>query len=100
MHSTLVKAALIILVGALPWIGAMADTVRIPVGQDTDAWRGDMPARGATKARVEAQFGAPTSVEGPNGEPPIYFWEYPHFTVYFESDYVIHAVVKQRQKTE
>ena len=70
-----------------------ADEVKIPVG--SQATMGvDTPAHGMTKNQVEASFGPPDSRQGPIGDPPIYFWEYPDFTVYFESDRVIHTVSK------
>lgn len=75
---------------------AHAEDIRIPIGQGTEAWQGETPRRGLSKALVESQFGSPDSIRGPNGEPPIYYWEYPDFTVYFESDHVIHSVVKHR----
>ena len=74
----------------------LAEEVRIPLGQQnaTPEWRTTQPARGATKAQIEALYGQPDSRNGPTGDPPIYYWEYPDFTVYFEGDYVIHAVSK------
>lgn len=56
----------------------------------------DRPPRGLTKAQVEHRYGAPISRHGPTGEPAIYFWEYDGFTVYFENDYVLHAVSKKK----
>ena len=75
---------------------AVAEDIRVPLGQQdaTPEWRTQQPARGLTKAQIEAQYGAPESRNGPTGDPPIYYWEYPDFTVYFEGDYVIHAVSK------
>lgn len=52
-----------------------------------------VPARGTTKSKVEAQFGTPQDRTTPVGKPPITRWEYPGFTVYFEHDHVVHAVV-------
>lgn len=54
----------------------------------------ERPSRGLTKAQVEHRFGAPVSRHGPTGDPAIYFWEYQNFTVYFENNYVLHAVSK------
>ncbi len=73
-----------------------ADEVRIPMGQQnaTPEWRTQQPVRGSTKAQIESQYGIPDSKNGPTGDPPIYYWEYADFTVYFEGDYVIHAVSK------
>lgn len=75
---------------------AIAEEVRIPLGQQnaTPEWRTQQPARGSTKAQIEAQYGQPDSRNGPTGDPPIYYWEYPDFTVYFEGEHVIHAVSK------
>ncbi len=53
------------------------------------------PVRGTSMERVQADFGAPTSQQAAVGEPPISSWDYPGFTVYFEYDLVIHAVVNQ-----
>lgn len=51
------------------------------------------PHRGITMAQVEAQFGAPASKHEAVGQPPITRWDYPQFSVYFEHDRVLHAVV-------
>lgn len=74
----------------------IAEEIRVPLGQQnaTPEWRTQQPQRGSTKAQIEAQYGAPDTRNGPNGDPPIYYWEYTDFTVYFEGDYVIHAVSK------
>ncbi len=51
------------------------------------------PARGMTMHAVEAKFGAPQERHPAVGEPPISRWDYPGFSVFFEKDRVIHAVV-------
>ena len=51
------------------------------------------PARGTTMHSVEAKFGAPAQRHEAVGEPPISRWDYQGFTVFFERDRVIHAVV-------
>lgn len=81
---------------ALCSFATQAEQVRLPIGHQSQSWDGELPLRGSTKTQVESQFGNPQSSEGPTGEPPIYFWEYPDFTVYFEADHVIHSVVKKR----
>ncbi len=53
----------------------------------------ETPRRGMSMAAVEARFGAPRSRIAAVGEPPIARWEYDGFTVYFERDRVLHAVV-------
>jgi hypothetical protein len=57
--------------------------------------------RGRTKAQVRARLGAPTeelpAVGGDRPRhPPITRWVYPGFTVYFERDRALHAVVNRR----
>jgi hypothetical protein len=51
------------------------------------------PARGMSMRDVEAKFGAPATRTEAVGQPPITRWDYPAFSVYFERDRVIHAVV-------
>jgi len=73
--------------------GANAQTgqgATISAGED-----GSRPTRGTTQAQVEAKFGSPVSKKGAVGDPPISSWEYQSFTVYFEYDRVIHAVLKR-----
>ena len=51
------------------------------------------PRNGQNKENVEAQFGAPIERVNAIGEPPISKWIYQDFTVYFEHDTVLHAVL-------
>ena len=51
------------------------------------------PTRGMTMHAVEEKFGAPATRSEAVGQPPITRWDYPGFSVYFEKDRVIHAVV-------
>jgi hypothetical protein len=72
---------------------ANADTLKtsgISAGED-----GSRPMRGITQAQVEAKYGSPVSKKAAIGDPPISSWEYQNFTVYFEHDRVIHAVLKR-----
>lgn len=41
---------------------------------------------------VRRRFGEPIRRSAPIGQPPITQWVYPDFIVYFEHQYVIHAV--------
>ncbi len=64
-----------------------------------------LPARGMTMARVEQQYGAPRDKLAPAGgdapqHPVINRWVYDRFTVYFEKDRVIDAVVNKASPTE
>ena len=68
-----------------------ADTVRIPVGQQT-AWEQDVPRMGMKKADVERRYGSPEGRREPVGEPPISRWDYSNYSVYFEGNTVLHTV--------
>lgn len=73
---------------------AQADTLLVENVRSATASQMEKPARGISKAQVEARFGSPLAMIAAVGEPPISRWEYAGFVVYFEHDHVIHAVVK------
>lgn len=54
-----------------------------------------LPGRGMKKEDVEKRFGAPIEKIEAVGKPPISRWIYQDFTVFFEGDYVLHAVLKE-----
>ncbi|MGD8742326.1 MAG: hypothetical protein PVH46_02800 [Granulosicoccaceae bacterium] len=56
----------------------------------------ERPQRGMTMSAVEQQYGKPETVVDAVGEPPITRWVYDNFTVYFEHNRVIHAVVHRK----
>ncbi len=75
-----------------------ADTLRM---ESAPASAAAPEVRGRTKAQIRAQLGAPTEELPPVGgdrprHPPITRWVYPGFTVYFERDRALHAVVNRR----
>lgn len=96
---TLLPAATVSIFIAITANTAIAEQVRIPIGEQSDVANVAKPAHGRTKAQVVSDFGEPSSKRGPVGDPAIYFWEYDAFTVYFEDDRVIHAVSKYKSKT-
>lgn len=51
------------------------------------------PLNGQEKQRVESNYGTPLQKISAVGEPPISKWVYQDFTVYFEYDLVLHAVL-------
>ena len=55
---------------------------------------GATPTRGALMSQVQAKFGTPAEIHGAVGNPPITRWDYPGFSVFFEHQHVIHAVLK------
>ena len=75
----------------------LADEIKIPIGtQNPQLQPLERPLQGATQVQVKQQFGAPIRVISAPGTPAIVRWEYAEFTVYFESDRVIHSVLKAR----
>lgn len=59
-----------------------------------------LPSKGSTMEQVESQYGAPTEKKPAVGQPPITRWMYPAFTVYFEYNHVINAVVNKSSPLE
>ena len=52
-----------------------------------------LPGRAMSMEMVQNRFGEALDKSPTVGDPPITKWTYPNFTVYFESEFVIHAVV-------
>jgi hypothetical protein len=73
---------------------ARADTLLID-GVESDAQSASTrPKSGMTMTAVESTYGAPAQRHAAVGQPPITRWDYAGFSVYFENDRVIHAVVR------
>ncbi len=51
------------------------------------------PRNGLTMSQVRQQYGNPTAEVPAVGDPPISRWEYDSFSVYFEHDLALHAVI-------
>lgn len=82
------------LAALLAGANAFADTLIVEGITSPDQSAG-YPARGQTKAAVEAVLGAPQARSGPVGKPPISNWDYGTFVVFFEYDRVLHTVTKR-----
>ena len=52
----------------------------------------NLPGRGMSMTAVEERFGAPLTKSDEVGDPPITRWVYNDFTVFFEYQFVIHAL--------
>lgn len=92
------KRVLIALACTLSVAAVQADTLLVERGKRAEA--AALPRRGSLMSQVEAQFGAPNEKREPVGDPPITRWVYPAFTVYFEYDHVVHAVLNKSSPTE
>jgi hypothetical protein len=89
MSKTISALAIAGLLAAAPV--ASADVLII---EKLEAARMEVPTRGMTMDRVQSRFGAPVSVHGPVGDPPITRWDYDGFVVVFEYRHVVHSVLK------
>ena len=82
------------------WVWAFI-LVSATAGAETMQTRGIGPApagspyNGMSMDRVLQRHGEPKERMTPVGDPPITRWVYPDYTVYFEHDRVIHAVLKR-----
>jgi hypothetical protein len=103
MRSSVLAFALLMPV-ALP---SQADVLEMP--EATQSALVDKPAKGVTMKTVLASYGTPSKKYPPVGggskqQPPITRWDYPGFSVFFEHDHVVDAVVPGRppalQRTE
>lgn len=100
-RSSLIVASVLVFAGAIG--AAHADTLLIDrVKQERSH---ALPTRGLSMAQVERQYGAPTSKLSPAGgdsrwHPTINRWVYSDYTVYFERDRVIDAVVNRASSEE
>ena len=70
-----------------------ADVIKMPAEAPQVVTSDAAPARGMTKNQVESHYGAPHSIIGPIGDPAIFRWDYPQYSVFFEHNYVLHSVV-------
>ena len=87
-----VSTALLALMLTAGSVAASAEVLLLDEIDAAAASASSRPTRGMSMDAVEAKFGAPTTRHPAVGEPPITRWDYPGFSVYFEHQYVIHAV--------
>lgn len=78
---------------------------RLLIERTRQAESANLPSRGMRMADVEARFGAPQQKRTPVGgdrpqHPPITRWVYPAFSVYFEHDRVVSAVLNRASERE
>lgn len=84
-----------------PIHSVIAEEIRIPVGEQAKTQPAvDMPTKGMSKERVRSLYGEPLEEVPGKGQPPISRWKYRDFTVYFDSNTVIHCVRSFQPKTQ
>lgn len=84
---------LVLLIGCAIAGAAGAETVMVDGQVHVAASSVARPGRGSTMTQVKAKFGAPEKQYPAVGKPPITRWDYPAFSVFFEYNRVVHAVV-------
>ncbi|WP_039917651.1 hypothetical protein [Cellvibrio mixtus] len=101
-RSKSLSGVLLLLTAAiLPAPSSIAEEIRIPVGEQAKTQPAiDMPTKGMSKERVKSLFGEPLEEVPAKGQPPISRWKYQEFTVYFDSNTVIHCVRNFHPKVE
>lgn len=72
---------------------APAESVATEAPPQTGEFSIKLPGRGMSMEMVQNRFGDAREKFPAVGTPPITRWIYNNFTVYFESEFVIHAVV-------
>ena len=74
-----------------------AEQKLIPVGSQASQQQPiKMPDKGMDKDSVRARYGEALEKTAASGEPPISRWIYADFSVYFESETVVHSVITHR----
>ena len=87
----IILLATIFLIADLIADTAIAQQVQIP--NEINGVSGyEIPLRGMSKEDVSDKFGRPLSTSEAVGEPPISIWHYNQFSVYFETNTVLHSV--------
>jgi len=74
-----------------------ADNLELPtdVGASKHNLLIKTPNRGMRMEQVNQEFGEPSKILTAVGDPPITRWIYPKFTVHFENEFVILAVINK-----
>lgn len=72
-----------------------SETIMIPLIEKDMTSNVAMPVRGDNKNTVENEYGSPFNMHKAKGKPPISRWDYELFSVYFESDVVIHSALRR-----
>lgn len=67
----------------------------IPLSEKITQTPSALPVRGQSKRKIKTLFGEPNMQHEAKGIPPIERWDYDEFSVYFESNVVIHTVIKR-----
>ncbi|MBT5331649.1 MAG: phosphodiesterase [Porticoccaceae bacterium] len=70
----------------------IADTAIAQQMQGPELPAYEIPLRGMSKEDVSEKYGQPISTSKSTGEPGVSIWHYNQFSVYFETNRVLHSV--------
>ncbi len=96
---TLPSCFIAFLLSSLAW-SATAETIKIPVGQQSAGLAVTTPNTGMTMDQVVNRFGEPAKRFPSKGEPAITRWDFERFVVYIENKTVIHSVIKHQKSAQ
>jgi len=71
-----------------------SESINMPLSGKQFNGNADKPTRGMSMDKVRSLYGEPQKQHPAKGKPPITRWDYSQFSVYFESNSVIHSVLK------
>jgi len=77
-----------------------AETITLPIGEQTKQSAMELPVRSMNKQDVLRDFGDPQEITDAVGEPPISQWVYGDYVVYFEGNWVLYSVVKHPSEAD
>jgi outer membrane protein assembly factor BamE (lipoprotein component of BamABCDE complex) len=88
----------ILFTGVLAGFSALvAEEIKIPIGQQGKGEGIIVPYKGMKQSEVREAYGEPMTVHATVGQPPITRWDYPRFSVFFEYQATIHAVIRKNK---
>jgi hypothetical protein len=91
----------ILFAGVLASTGTLiAEEIKIPIGQQGKGEGIIVPYKSMKQSEVREAYGEPMTVHAPVGQPPITRWDYPRFSVYFEYQATIHAVIRKNKQPQ
>ena len=99
------KPILLVLACVLAFTSNLAHSDTLLIERSQVAQNKDLPKRGSSMAQVQARHGAPQQKYpavggGSRQTPPIPRWQYESFSVYFENNHVVNAVLAKASLLE
>ncbi len=90
----------IVLITLLTLLTGSATADVLILDEVRQASRMNLPTNGQTMEQVESQLGSPQKRHRAVGDPPITRWDYDRYSIYFEHDRVLSAVLRAGEVIE